>query len=84
MTKLSTKQKEIYEIIVNAPEKSFDCFTYKSNRTFADKWMSRTKGFVYGHFHQRTLEALERKGLIKVHTFGGPHGSSMRDEIEII
>jgi hypothetical protein len=84
MSKLSEAQEKTYNEIKNAPEASFDCFTYKSNRTYSDDFNSRTKGFVYGHFHERTLKSLEKKGLIKVHIFGGPHGSAARDEIEII
>jgi hypothetical protein len=38
-------------------------------------------GWVFGAFNTATLKALEAKGLIKVHQFGGSHG---RDEIEIL
>ena len=36
---------------------------------------------VYGMFNSATLRALEKKGLIKVHEFGGSH---YPDEIEIL
>jgi len=49
---------------------------YKSGREYT--WYANR---VYGTFNTATLKALEKKGLVKVHFFGGNYGT---DIIEII
>jgi hypothetical protein len=91
-TKLSTAQSrtftEITEAKPNTPDKVFggpwrQVEDYSNTSTINGHTITvRYNGNrVYGQFNTSTLKALEKKGVIMVHKFGGSHRC---DEIEVL
>lgn len=87
--KLSEAQQKTWDAIKNFKTMNPD---KASHETFspAEDWTMEFKSGgthtwyanrVYGTFNTATLKALEKKGLIKVHEFGGAY---MSDTIEIL
>lgn len=85
--KLTKAQQEAWDKIRNFKTRNPDEAYLSDVWSPAQDWTnkSETKTWhanrVYGIFNTATLKALERKGLIKVHHFGGAHFS---DTIEIL
>lgn len=89
---LSKAQQEAWDKIKNFKTLTPDIAYQSDVFSPAEDWtdtvsISGQRGYtwyanrVYGKFNTATLKALEKKGLIKVHEFGGAHYS---DTIEIL
>lgn len=91
--KLSKAQSETLAKIKNRPICTPDTFTGDSCFSPPYDWNHKIHGGsvvsdytwfknrVYGRLNTSTLKSLEKKGLIKVHFFGGAYGT---DVIEIL
>lgn len=88
--KLSKAQRDALDKIRNheilTPDQAYHYHVFSPPEDWTQKYESGNShtwyaSRVYGRFNTATLKSLEKKGLIKVHRFGGVH---MDDEIEIL